>query len=107
MTQQLCLVLPMPRARRRDPITSHLAAAGARELQAGHASRILAALRDGGPGTIYEIGDRCGLTNVQVARTIAALCKAGATAIVMSDATGDPVVRAAPTGRACRVWRLA
>lgn len=103
---QLQLVLPEPRARRTDPETSHAAAAAAGPVQAAHAARILEALR-AGPGTIYEIGERCGLSHVQVARTIAQLGKPEVRAArVLRDEAGYPVKRAAPTGRMCRVWRL-
>lgn len=56
-----------PRARRHDPETSHQAAAKAASVAVSHRNVIMAAL-DQGPGNIYELGQRCRLTHVQVAR---------------------------------------
>ncbi len=59
---------PPPRARRNDPSTSKAAAGKAGSGAAAHRAIILAALEL--PGNIYEIGARCGLTQVQVARRL-------------------------------------
>lgn len=90
---QLSLILDPPRARRRDPETSHAAAKRAGSFAANHRERIKAALAQG-PGNIYEIGARCGLDHVAVARRMPELFAAGV---------------AIPEGKrdGCRIWRLA
>ena len=95
--QQLSIFDP-PRARRSDPGTSQEAAARACEFTAEHYQKIITALR-AGPGTIYEVAERAGITHVQVARRT-------------SEMEGRRVrtlpgeVRRSPTGRKCRVWAL-
>ncbi len=64
---QLALPLEPPRARRRDPSTSHAAAKAAERFQASHAGRILAALRIH-PMTAKEISAHTGLSVEQVCR---------------------------------------
>jgi hypothetical protein len=67
---QLSLTLEPPKARRRDPSTSHAAAKAAERFQASHAGRILEALLDGSPMTANEIAFATGLTVVQVCRRL-------------------------------------
>ena len=69
--------IPMPRSRRTDPITSHLAAQSARPLQMTHLEQILAALQQHGAGTIDTIADWTGLSAVQVARRLPELQQQG------------------------------
>ena len=64
-------------ARKTDPPTSKAAAAGAREFAGDHARRILDAL-EAGPAGKTEIGQRCGLTEQQVARRMHELTRTGA-----------------------------
>lgn len=89
------------RARRDDPATSKRAAIAAQRLSVEHASRILFALRYGGPGTSYDVAYRCvGMTQVQVARRMGEL--EAEQKIVRTDET-----KPSPSGRACAVWRVA
>lgn len=88
---RVAFTLKPPRARRRDPATSHQAAASAESFAHQHAGMILAALET--PGTAKEIAQRCGLTSVQVSRRGVEMEKAG-------------LVRIGPEVRdGCRVWR--
>lgn len=88
----------VPRARKSDPVTSHQAASQA-TFAGEHCRRILEALAVA-PGTIYELADAVGLDHVQVARRCADLERDGK-AVPMEH------LRPGPTGRMCRVWRLA
>ncbi len=79
-------------ARKTDPPTSKAAAAGAREFAGDHARRILDAL-DAGPAGKTEIGQRCGLTEQQVARRMHELTRTGAverTGRAVRSASGCP-----------------
>lgn len=88
-----------PRARGSDPETSHEAAKRVIDFAHGHYALILGSLKVSGPGTIYHLAERTGLTHVQVARRNAELHDAG-----WIEPTG--VNEASPSGRPCRVWRL-
>lgn len=66
---QLTLTLEPPKARRRDPVTSHKAAAKAKVFAASHAMRILDALREGDL-TANEIAAVTGLSVVQTCRRL-------------------------------------
>ena len=94
---QLALFDP-PRARKRDPETSHKAAGRVGEFQMDHYARILEAL-DRGPATIYQLADRTGLTHVQVARRTTELETKGLIATLPEE------TRLSPSGRSCRVWK--
>lgn len=59
-----------PMARARDPITSQLAAAAARQLQADHHQRIAACLAKHGALSKDAIAKHTGLTGVQVCRRL-------------------------------------
>lgn len=85
-------------ARRGDPVTSHAAAAAAREFAGDHERRILEALA-AGPGTKDEIAARSGLTEQQVIRRIHTLVRRG-----MVVDTG--ITRSTATGRMATVWRI-
>lgn len=76
---QLNLTLEPPKARRRDPSTSHAAAKQAERFQASHAGRILYALRHGFSDGMCaeEIGEMTGLTVVQVDRRTIELQRKG------------------------------
>jgi len=79
-------------ARKTDPPTSKAAAAGAREFAGDHAKRILDAL-EAGPAGKTEIGQRCGLTEQQVARRMHELMRTGAverTGRAVKSASGYP-----------------
>lgn len=79
-------------ARKTDPPTSKAAAAGAREFAGDHARRILDAL-EAGPAGKTEIGQRCGLTEQQVARRMHELTRTGAverTGRAVKSASGCP-----------------
>lgn len=89
---------PQPRARNRDPATSHAAAASMRACVGHQAGRILYALKHGGPGTCWDISARCvGLDHVAIARRLPELEQGG-----YARPTGEE--RPGPNGRACRVW---
>lgn len=93
--QQLSLYYPAPepkpRARRRDPATSHEAAARAEGMAVNHRNRIIAALTE--PSTIKELAARLGdIDHVAVARRMSELEELGV---------------AKPTAerrQGCRVW---
>lgn len=97
---QLALEMPAPRARRKDPETSHQAAAKASGLAQDHCRLITLALQEHGPQTIYELAARTRLSHVQIARRLPEL--AAADFVVVTNET-----RAGSTGRQCRVWRIA
>lgn len=88
---QMALFSSRPAARRRDPETSKAAARRAVEFAAGHYARIFDALE--ADGTIYEIGQRCGLDHVAVARRLPEMAKAGLAEPTETRREG------------CRVWR--
>lgn len=87
-----------PGARTHDPATSHAAAEMARSMSARHREMILAALMQGGPGTIDEISTRIGLDSVQIARRLSELERADA-----AEVTGR--TRPSIFGRPQREWR--
>ena len=91
----------LPRARSSDPITSHQAAASAKELAKEHHALILRMLRCG-PGGADDIAARtCGkLSGHQVNKRLGELGKAGAIRL-----TGKTVQ--STSGRAQREWCLA
>lgn len=72
---QLNLTLEPPKARRRDPSTSHAAAKAAKRFQASHAGRILEALRVH-PMTAKELAAHTQLTIEQVCRRLPELADA-------------------------------
>ena len=88
-----------PRARVRDPETSHMAAAQAKELAARHHRIILGALEAHGPAGKDRIASLTSLTGVAVCRRLSELHKAG-----RITPTGRNVTSTA--GRAEREWRL-
>jgi hypothetical protein len=88
-----------PLARRSDPVTSHLAAAQAGELQAAHQREILAALKLG-PAGKSEIAARSKLDGHAVARRLPELQRKG-----LASPTGRTVP--STSGREEREWQLA
>lgn len=100
---QLCIDLfdAQPAARRRDPITSHLAAQQAREMAQQHHALILAVLRKHGPLGKDGIAAKLrSLDGVAVCRRLTELERKGE--VVQ---TGEHVTSSA--GRAEREWRAA
>ena len=101
MNAQLAIDFPdAPRARRRDPSTSHQAAASAKELRQRHHGLILAALREHGALGKDGIGARTSLTGVQVCRRLDELHAMGLILL-----TGKTVLSTA--GRNEREWVVA
>lgn len=92
-------VLPLFAARKKDPPTSHAAAARVNEFAGEHHQAILEALSHG-PAGASGIAARCGLLAHQVNKRINELAKAGR--IVE---TGRIVASA--SGRGEREWRVA
>ena len=74
---QLTLTPDEPRARRRDPETSHAAASSAKELQQRHHRVVLANLAHYGPLGKTEIARLSGLDGVAVARRMSEMQRAG------------------------------
>lgn len=71
LAQRTFAELEIRRTRRRDPETSRQAAAAAHGLAAEHRMLILATLRDAdGDLNSTEIGERVGLSSVQVCRRL-------------------------------------
>lgn len=93
---QLAMSFDEPRARRSDPVTSHLAAVSAKDLAAQHRILILGALGYG-PAGKDQIAKLTKLTGVQVCRRLGELERAGA-----ARPTGKTVTSAA--GRQEREW---
>lgn len=91
MSAQLCLLLPMPAARRMDPQTSKDAARKAVSFANNHRDRIHAALST--PGTIYQLAERTGLDHVAIARRLPELQRMG-----LAEPTADKV-------DGCRIWQ--
>lgn len=85
-------------ARRGDPVTSHAAAAAAREFAGDHERRILEALADG-PGNKDELAERTGLSEQQVIRRIHALVRRG-------KVVDTGITRSTASGRMATVWRI-
>jgi len=64
-------LIERPRARRRDPATSHEAAKRAERFAQSHAGRILAVFQEfGSPWTAHELSKVTGLTVVQIDRRL-------------------------------------
>lgn len=87
-----------PMARRKDPATSHAAAAAAKQLQADHQEVILAALKKYGPMGKDAIAARTRLDGVQVCRRLVELERKG-----LIELTGREVL--STSGRNEREWR--
>ncbi len=88
--EQLSIFDPQPRARRKDPATSHAAAKKAIGVAVSHRNRIMAALEK--PGNIYELAARSGISHVAVARRMIELQRMG-----LADPTDEK-------REGCRVW---
>jgi len=95
---QLALHFDFPRARRSDPISSHMAAQKAEKFARGHAATILQCLKDHGAQTIDMIAKRTSLTAVQVARRLPELQREGYT---------EPTGKLLPSASGCseREWK--
>lgn len=89
-----------PMARASDPITSHEAAAQAKELQARHHRLILAALEQHGASGKDRLAAITGMSGVQIARRLPELLKAGRVRLTGREVRSD-------SGRNEREWRLA
>lgn len=90
------------RARRDDPATSKEAAVRVIDFAHGHYALIIGALGLQGDATIYELAARTGLDHVQVARRLPELSQAMPARIFDTGRT-----KPSPSGRPCRIWRLA
>ena len=88
-----------PRARQSDPATSHAAAESMQGEASEHHELILAVLNDHEGLTATEIGCRCKLSSVQVARRMKELERLG-----LAETTGE--TRRTQSGRMARVWRV-
>ena len=95
---KLALSFDAPRARKRDPQTSHDAAVNAAKFAATHAGRILAALKAHGPMAPCQMARFTGLDTVKADRRLPEMKKAGLVEVVMLD--GKPM-----THDGCRVWK--
>ena len=91
-----------PRARRRDPETSKVAAERVKEFAANHHAIIVLCLKDHGPLTISEIEFHSGLEVHAVARRMVDLQRMGVIRVLTID--GIEQTRAGPSGRQQRVW---
>ena len=94
---QLTMFCDPPRARQRDPDTSHAAAVEAQALQARHHRIVLAALTRHGPAGKDRIGELTNLSGVQACRRLSELHRAG-----LIRPTGKTVMSTA--GRQEREW---
>lgn len=89
------------RARKTDPETSHRAADRAESMAVRDCAKIVRALEQG-PGTIYTIGERCGLHPVAVARRLPEMEREEPP---RAKPTGGTEI--GPNGRWCRIWQAA
>lgn len=103
MTQLSLTLEPRTLARRRDPETSHAAAARVAEFASGHHDLILRVLRDRGPLTGHEIAAFCPLDAHSILKRLGELEKGGLIRVV-TDAEGKAMTRTTPSGRRARVW---
>ena len=99
MSFDLLSAMDEPRARRRDPQTSHAAAADAKGLQKEHAIKILRALGYG-PGGVDRIAAISGLRIDQVSKRMDELKDAGAIRLTLRKVKSN-------AGRPQREWTLA
>lgn len=90
----------VPLARRTDPVTSHLAAKAAAELQLAHFTVILTCLQKHGPLGKDGIVARSRLDGVQICRRLVQLERKG-----LAKLTGRTVP--STSGREEREWQLA
>ena len=90
---QLTLVLPFPATRRRDPATSHAAAAKAAAVAPSHRNIIAASLRANGAQTVKGIADSTGLSQYAVSKRIVEMQRMG-----LIELTGREL-------QGCREWR--
>ena len=90
-----------PRARRRDPRTSHDAARAVRQVAASHRARILTALAAAGAlgATYVELAGATGLPPVSVGRRLCELRRMGA-------AVRLNTTRPTPSGNAAHVHKV-
>lgn len=100
-----------PKARSTDVGTSHAAAAAASEMAEDHRRSVYAAIQTYGPMTSYEIGEKVGLTNVQVTRRVSEMLQVGVLrrhiVATMPDGKELYKTRKTPTGRQACVIHLA
>jgi predicted ArsR family transcriptional regulator len=90
--------VPPPRARRTDPVTSHLAAASMIEGAASQRAAIVRALKEHGPMTANEMDRMHGWRDATAGRRLSELREAGA---VVADGT-----RLTESGRSASLYRL-
>lgn len=88
---QLCLIVPLPLARKSDPYTSKQAANKAAKIAPSQRNIIAAALST--PGTVKAISDRCGLSQYAVSKRLPELQRMG-----LIELTGREI-------DGCREWR--
>ena len=86
------------RARKSDPVTSHIAAKNAERFAASHAGRIMEALKEG-PRTAAGLAAMTGLTVEQCCRRLPELHKANLAEPMSHEDGGDVVVNG------YRFWR--
>jgi hypothetical protein len=94
-----------PRARRRDPRTSHAAAAQVQEFAGGHYLTILWRLRLHGPQTVSEIAAGTGMAEQQINKRLPEMAVAGSVSV--ATVAGRPLTRRGASGRLQRVWQAA
>jgi len=82
MSQLAIEMYDLPRARRSDPSTSHVAADRASKFAESHAGRILADIKRVGTGTPASISANTGLTIVQIDRRLVEMQRKGLIRVV-------------------------
>ena len=90
---QLCLIVPLPLARKSDPYTSKQAANKAAKIAPSQRNIIADALRE--PGTVKDVAERTGLTQYAVSKRLPELQRMG-----LIELTGREI-------DGCREWRRA
>ena len=104
LTGDLFANYEQPRARKRDPETSHKAAERVQDFAAGHFALILETLKRFGPLTIDELSARSALDKWAVARRLPELERAGSVRVLQRD--GRDVTRPGTSMRQQRVWEV-
>ena len=96
---------PRKLARRKDPSTSHSAAERVREFGQAQRDLIVSVLkRFQGGLTVHEIAASCRLDAHAVGKRVGE-CETAGQIEVATNAEGEQLTRATPSGRQARVWR--
>lgn len=99
------IVYPEPTARRKDPLTSHMAAIDARFRANNHRRRALLAFFKYGNLTDFELASKTGLQQTSIGRRRKD-CQDAGLVTFHRDEEGLKVKRPAPSGSKSYAWEL-